>query len=340
MFNPDKYLVSYILKLKNMLRKMLPSVFIFYDFLKQKNIEIIVKGKLNSGELLEPKIIHIETTNFCNAECIMCPNKNIKRQRGYMPWVLFKKIVDECRQFHNNRLEFILQKDGEPFLDSMLFERIEYIKKELPRSIVGFNSNAMLLDEANSRRLLNSKIDSVTFCVDGASEKTYEKIRHGLRYSIVKSNLDRFFELKKNNKIIVGMQMVVCRDNKHEIGEYERIWSKKADMVVFKSMHNFLDMGTSIRTNKNENKQLHFCVQPFLNFLVFWNGEVGLCCWDYDNMHNLGNIKADNIIELYNNEEFKKIRSAMCNKDCEEIIPCNRCSQIYGNDMDMIYRVK
>jgi len=42
-----------------------------------------------------PSVFHIETTNFCNAKCVMCPHEKITRPRSHMPWELFTKIIDE-----------------------------------------------------------------------------------------------------------------------------------------------------------------------------------------------------------------------------------------------------
>lgn len=285
-----------------------------------------------------PKIVYLETINYCNANCIMCPNKVMKRKKGIMSWKLFKRIVDECKELDDDFI-FYLHKDGEPLLDPLLFKRINYIRKKLPNSKISFYSNAALLNESMSKRLLESEIDMVTFSVDSTSKESYELIRRGLNYDVVKNNLDKFFRLKEESKskIKVIMQMVVCDKNKSEIQEYKKLWSKKADLVQFKSMHNFLIMGTSIKTKELKSNQMNICKQPFDNLMVYWNGDLGLCCWDYDNLVKLGNITNEKIINVFNNRKYKKIRESMLKKDCREIFPCNICSQIYGDDMNMRY---
>ena len=42
-----------------------------------------------------PKVIYIETTNLCNAKCIMCPHERITRNPPYMKDEVFYKIVGE-----------------------------------------------------------------------------------------------------------------------------------------------------------------------------------------------------------------------------------------------------
>jgi MoaA/NifB/PqqE/SkfB family radical SAM enzyme len=287
-----------------------------------------------------PRTFYIEVTNHCNAKCYMCPHNKMKRKKGIMPWELFTKIIDECKDFEGRGLVFILHKDGEPLLDPLLIRRIEYIKANLKNSRVTFNSNAMLLNEEMSLKILNSPIDSITFSVDGASKEQYEKIRIGLKYEVVKKNLDSFFKLKRklNKKTPhIIMQMVVSIDNECEIDKYRDLWSNKADDVYFKAMHNFLVQKTSIKTHELMEKQLEICLQPFILMHIYWNGDVGLCCWDYDHSIDLGNVRKSSILEVFNNNKFKEVRNAMRKKSCKNISPCNICSQIYGKDMDMSY---
>jgi MoaA/NifB/PqqE/SkfB family radical SAM enzyme len=290
---------------------------------------------MRKKETYLPEKIYIEVTNFCDADCICCPHGRMRRPRGYMSWELFKKIIDECRFFYINTLKTIyLHKDGEPLLDPLLFERIKYIKSYLPNARIQINSNANALGEDKALQLLNSRIDGIVFSVNGASKNTFEKITSGVNYDTIKHNLDIFFKIKKNipNQTHVTMQMLISRDNKHEIDEYQRLWLGKPDRIYFKPMHNFLDMKTSIKTLKLNRKQVKFCTDPFKIQVIYWNGNVGLCCWDYDNFVQLGNVREDTLYNVYNNENFETVRRAMCKKGYSRINPCNRCSVIYGED--------
>ena len=279
-----------------------------------------------------PNRIVIEVTNYCNAHCFMCPNSKIKRKRGFMSWKVFKKIIDDAKEFEGTGLEIILHKDGEPLLDNMLFKRIAYVKKNLKKSKVSFNTNAYLLSEEKAKKLLKSDVDIIIFSVDGTSNLTYNKIR-GLDYNIVEKNIKVFFNLKKKSgsKIHAIMQMIVYDDNMYEIEEYKKLWFD-ADEVVFKRMHNYLDQGTSIKTNKLEKRQIRRCYQVFNQLHIFWNGDIALCCWDYDHFLNLGNIMDAHLLTVYKSKNFIDIRKAMWGMDCKHIIPCNRCSEIFGYD--------
>ena len=52
--------------------------------------------QLIKPDLARPHEIDIEVTSSCDADCIMCPRKSIRRKVGPMDFDLFKKIVDEA----------------------------------------------------------------------------------------------------------------------------------------------------------------------------------------------------------------------------------------------------
>ena len=282
-----------------------------------------------------PTDIYIESTNFCNKSCYMCPNKLIKRQRGIMDWNLFKQIILKCQEIEGNGLNVFLHHQGEPLLDPLLSQKVSYIKAKLKKSITAFSTNASLLTKEKSEQLLKAGLDYIVISLDAVSEEIYKQIR-GLDFNKVMQNIKDLMQLKKelNNPINITMQMVVCEQNKHEINTFSSIWEDKA-RVVIKPMHNFLTQHSSYFSKKLLNNQSLPCMQPFMYLFTYWNGDLGLCCWDADKYISLGNIKDGSIIELFNSPAFKEIRKAMLELNCKGLFPCNQCSQIYGCDMNM-----
>ncbi|MES0447168.1 MAG: hypothetical protein ABUJ92_11535, partial [Desulfobacterales bacterium] len=43
-----------------------------------------------------PNTVRIETTNACNAKCVICPHRNMQRPVRYMDDALYNRIIDEC----------------------------------------------------------------------------------------------------------------------------------------------------------------------------------------------------------------------------------------------------
>lgn len=264
----------------------------------------------------------------------------MSRSRGVMSWSLFKKIVNDFKVLDDETRIFYLLKEGEPLMDPGLFKKIDYLKKNLENSYAIIHTNASLLTISNAKRLLNSRLDEVSFSVDGASSRTYERMRTGLNYETVYRNIINFFELRERSDsgLRTVMQMIVNEENKHEMAEYRRLWSAKADRIFFKAMHSYLDANNSMSPNGLSKKQLRACNDPFFRMVIYHNGDVGVCCWDYDNVYKVGDIREKTVLEVYNNERYKKMRDAQRNLDCKNISPCNRCARIYGGEYIGEYR--
>src|SRR3989338_10512883 len=111
--------------------------YIAYDRIYTKRINDILK------DIQLPQAISIETFNLCNLKCIMCPYKDMTRQKTVMPLDLFKKTVMEAKKMGINTV--ILSFYSEPFLDNLIFERIEFVRSQ--GMYVMFYSNGTVLNE-------------------------------------------------------------------------------------------------------------------------------------------------------------------------------------------------
>jgi len=58
-------------------------------------------------------------------------------------------------------------------------------------------------------------------------------------------------------------------------------------------------------------EKTQFCPHPFTDFGVLWNGDVSLCCLDYDATLKVGNINTHSIEDVMKNKASKKLRASM-----------------------------
>ncbi len=168
-----------------------------------------------------PLTLAIESTAKCNLFCPMCPRENIYFPPKDMELAVFKKIIDEGKDC----LEFAVPYGvGEPLLNPELYDMLAYCKSVgVP---TGISTNATILTEEASRRLILSGLDYIIFAVDGATRETYEKYRKGGDFEKVRRNILGFLSVKKQlrSKIFCIIQMVRLKDNRHEIPDVIRMW--------------------------------------------------------------------------------------------------------------------
>ena len=282
-----------------------------------------------------PQFVYIETTNKCNASCVMCPHEKMSRAQGVMPWRIFTRVIDQCRQLDTSQLTIFLHKEGEPLLDKQLIKRIRHTKKTLPDlRELGLNTNGMLLSETISAKLLDSGLGTIYVSLDGNSPDTYHRIRPQLDFETIVANLNRLITLKNGStsKLKIVVQMLACQINQHEVDSFKNRWNDKADELYVKAMHSYLDGGNSSIADNFSSEQKSICFDPFNMIIVFWNGDCGICCWDYDNSVKTNNVMDATLLEIFNGDVFERVRKAHLEKRCDTLEPCNRCLRVFGGD--------
>jgi len=112
------------------------------------------------NQVLEPFPIHldIEATSSCNLKCVMCPRTELVNQGlfwkvQHFDFEVYKRLIDEGVENGLSSVKYNYL--GEPLQQPRLIEMIEYAK-EKGIIDVQFNTNAVLLRESISRRLIKS----------------------------------------------------------------------------------------------------------------------------------------------------------------------------------------
>jgi len=275
----------------------------------------------------EMPMIEIGITNKCNANCIMCPHKNIKKF-GTMPMSLYRKIIDDA---HNCGIKSVnLTFFGEPMLDPELEKKIEYTVKKGMK--VSFFTNASLMTKDRSIKIIKAGISSIIVSMDSMNKKTYEKIRGNLKYDIVKKNildfLDARKELRKN--VNVSMTAVLMDENYDELKSYYKFWKTRVDSINLVNMQNRSDS-----FEKKSKKSLFYkeglvrepCRLLWSTMVIDWDGEVVLCCNDYMHEIVLGDLNKQTIREIWNGQKLKIIRDIHKKRDFSSMPFCDKCNK-------------
>jgi MoaA/NifB/PqqE/SkfB family radical SAM enzyme len=248
-----------------------------------------------------PEIVQIEATNLCNARCVFCPRDRMQRKQGVMDMALYRKIADETAALGIRHVR--LHNFGESLIDRQLVEKIRYAKS---RGIaeVGLISNGSLLTEPVARAIVEAGLDAINISVDAGGRETFERTRVGLNYDRVMENVEGLVRVRKeagarSPKLILSF--VRQQDSADERAFIER-WSPVADKVHITDLHNWA--GTL-----HTQSDIRFpCYRPWLTFTVLWDGRVSLCCADFDGTVILGDLRAQTIAEVWNNDGFRAIR--------------------------------
>jgi len=182
------------------------------------------------AEALEfPMMCVISFTYICNAKCPNCPytNSTIRsdyKDRPFMNEDTFKIIAEQCGEYG---AWVRISGGGEPMLHPQAVELVEYAKKVGAK--VGLITNGSRFTEENSRRLLTANVDMIEFSVDAADEETYGRVRKGLKWTTLVTNVKRMIELR--NKLKSTTKIITSGVNQEgvDIEAVEKFWGTIVD---------------------------------------------------------------------------------------------------------------
>lgn len=277
-----------------------------------------------------PTNLYVETTNTCNARCIMCPYPQMRRPKGVMVMDTFKRIVDEAASCGIKKVGLSFM--GEPFLEKTIFNRIMYVKEKGLQTV--FNTNASLLSEDKVKLLIESEADEIIVSIDAFKKETYEKIRIGLDFERVVANIRQLMTSRKKMNAkhpLVTLAYIVLRENRGEEGLFYNYWRDKVDNIMITFPRDWAG-----QKNVLSNSGVHIrrdlpiknpCDNLWKDLVILHDGNVVLCCNDYDGKVIMGNILKQGIMGVWNGETFRYYREMHMNDRRDELPLCNQCSK-------------
>ncbi len=276
-----------------------------------------------------PVRLWIELTSHCNLKCVMCPNKDLtSKNKGYMDFELFKKIVDESKDFV---FDISLLHRGESLLHPEFLKFLNYATRFNWKTKL--HTNGTLLTEEISRGIIESRLSRISFSFDGYQPKTYEKIRVGAKFDEVVDNIKKLLTLKKEMKSttpVVAIELIDFPNSEISDEGKKREFLKNFEglglnEVIVKKIHNWAGY---IRT---KNTKIHFTPCTFLwnGLIILWDGTAMPCAQDFFEHYPLESVKDKSIKEIWNGERLVNLRDKHVKQNISDIQTCNSCDRVW-----------
>ena len=94
--------------------------------------------------------------------------------------------------------------------------------------------------------------------------------------------------------------------------------------------NDYFEKNNMIKKHTYLNKFCEFVSNPIPFILV--NGELSVCCRDYDGSLIMGDTKKDSIEAILNNERFKDLQHSHSNVNSNSFSNYNLCNSCFGID--------
>ena len=303
----------------------------------------------------------IQTTDYCNLNCIMCQIHSQRERHSLrqMRVTDFDKIV---HKLFPTLVEVHPTNIGEPMVspwfDYLSEKAIEY------GVLLDITSNGTLLTEQKTAKILPCLLD-IKVSFDGAKKETFERIRKGADYNIVLQNIRKFVKLRNesSSKATITLQMTLFNFNYIELPDVIRI-AKDSGVDKVKAYHVFsysdaIDKLSLINNlyefeeTKRESEKIaqqigikveiaespcknqseilpelvsQKCRLPWTECFIDYDGRVYPCNSHY--WLAMGNIFRDDADHVWNSRYAKKMRNALVEGDTRDTI-CHNCGNNY-----------
>ncbi len=260
-----------------------------------------------------PNRITIELTNNCNVLCTFCNRNKIDMEIGYMDDSLFKKIIDEASLHLPVKIVPFFR--GEPLMHPHICELIKYAK-ERGLGPIQIASNALLLEDEMQDKLIESGVDYVSFSLDTTDANLYRCSRLRGDLNISRSNVVSFSKKCKKRRSngdyapIIQVSTINLPEYMETQKEFIDYWKQYVDVVRVYEQHDERGrlVDEELRKKLDVFDSRKPCRKVFTDMIIYWDGRLALCNYDWDESRNIGNVSKMSIEEAWNSPEYNKIR--------------------------------
>lgn len=300
--------------------------------------------------LKQPYVLLVDPSNLCNLRCKWCPTGYDKmisdtfRNETVMNIELFKKILNDTKEFDNPFKVLRLYKEGEPLVNPSFAQMILLAKKSEQFLRIDTTTNGHLLSPELNRKIVDSGLDQINISVNGVtSEQIFKHTGRKIDFKEYVSNIRDLYKNRGNCTVYIKSIKDILTEKEQNLffeifGDIsdriflERLSPAWPDFDVSLSGYNYENVGNYDHPVENRK------VCPYLFYIMVINsdGSVSTCVGDWKHHQITGNINERSLKEIWLGEQQKhyQIQHLEGNKDCFEM--CSKCKVISHGCYDNI----
>lgn len=260
-------------------------------------------------------LLRLESTNHCNFSCSFCPHPTMEREKGFMSETAIRRLIDEASNLGFRMLD--LRNFGEPIMDKRLATFASHARDK------GFNkiyihTNGHLLTPKRLDEWGEGGITEVNLSLSPRRE--FGETRPGIPIEKYFKNIEslvlanpKYLKILNVDYIRTGMSTPA------EEAEFE-LWLKEVGIQkrIDIDLHNW---------GVGEDRDHYLCHRLWSSITILWNGDVSLCCLDYEGDYKLGYLgdgSSESLLDVINSRQYIEIRrNHMAGKFLEKCASCD-----------------
>jgi len=216
-----------------------------------------------------------------------------------------------------------------------LFEAISHIRSNYPAMRTCLTTNGVLLDDAMSRKLIESGLDQITISINFNSNAKYALNNRAKVFERVVENAIQFLRLlNSENRLRKPQTYIQILENLNtpsEIIEFKNFWRPHLGPNALVQVQPLVNWGGLVRIeNRREEGARYPCSHLLSGWIVTKDGKALACCmvFPYNSASNeliLGNIRDNSLEQLGHGAKATCLRLNNMNCEYEKMPTCNKC---------------
>jgi radical SAM protein with 4Fe4S-binding SPASM domain len=306
--------------------------------------------------VLTPISCHIDVSSLCNYRCSFCFQADIKGmkavglKRGFMELEMFKRIVDQLKDFPNKIKKLKIGNHGEPTMHPQLPEMIKYARESDTAEIIEMFTNGSKLTPEFNSALVESGLQRVNISLEGLSDERYLQVA-GVKQDfseIVAGVKDLYYKKEKaKSELIIYVKVA---DQTHALkGDIKEIFylSKDEQAYFYDTFGSHCDemfiekivpqWPETQQEHQNEVSRTGMYGQeiqawkevcPFVFMYLQFNcdGTVSPCTLDWPRKVVIGDVNKQSVKEIWEGQQLRELQLAMLMKKRNCINFCGSCA--------------
>lgn len=288
--------------------------------------------------------IEIGIHKYCNLKCPFCPHGQPENDdvmpKGKMSEQLYMKILKDLRDINfKGRISFHLM--NEPLLSKNLLKFVKLAKEYCKDASILIVTNGSVMTYEYLNGLFESGVDRVAI-------NHYSKVKNSKRLTIA-NILGGFLKTNKYSKkrqrftllLLLGVYYILTRDD--SIKKYFRIIyslnSKYLGNLAFNITRFYMTKSNragNVDINVLKEPIKEYCIYPFLQMYISYDGKTLPCSADYFHNEILGDVNKNSLLEIWNGDKYKNIREQLYQGDRSGLL-CEKCNTYFLYEPDFYY---
>ncbi|MBF0180654.1 MAG: radical SAM protein [Magnetococcales bacterium] len=299
--------------------------------------------------LATPFVVMVDPASHCNYRCRFCATGNREliaatgRYQGPMALDLFRKIVDDLREFPDPIRVLRFYKEGEPLLNRHLPEMIRYARESGRVGRIDMTTNGSLLSPRLNERLIDAGIDQINISVNGVNDAQFlQYVRTRTRFAKYVENIRHLHSIRGKCEIYV--KAIQENLSAEEQQRFLEVFGEIADRIFFEHIspawpgYAFEEMPMDFTIGHYGQEVLERRVCPYFFYLTVINsdGTVSLCVQDWARKLLIGDVRQESLKEIWHGQRITAHRLAHLEGRRKEDPTCAICQVMSYGVLDNI----